>query len=219
MKKSLFALFLLPAGLMLCPADLTAQAKMSDVPYDFRRHELSLSYGIMPMGMLFDAYESPNPSKNPFTVGVGKVSDTYLYGTINLSYRYRFTPRYSVGLSLAFLGGNRRFEAGETSTIPDWQWKIRSIAILPMFRYNWRLRPRYSLYSAVGIGYKFERQYGSGHHANSSRFSAHLTLIGVEYGKRFVVFGEIGYGDINVYNIGLRWRFGHKSIHATYTQL
>jgi hypothetical protein len=205
MKKSLFTLFLLPAGVMLFPADLAAQGKAKDVPYDFRRHEVSVSYGFAPSRVAL-SYMG-NFVLPVLSFGGVRPKTTSHYGSFNVGYTYRFNPNISLGLWAMFCGvneiqGEGWAESGERTAV-----NRRVVSILPILRWNWRVRRKSSFYSSIGVGYQYERRFIDGVRKDYDLVSWQLTLVGFEYGTRLVGYAEYGAGDVGALQAGVRWRF------------
>jgi hypothetical protein len=205
MKKKLFTLVLLLMGVMLCPSNLAAQEMPAKRTEKFRHHEVSVGYGFAPFQMVYDNYRENWKNVIPFINPIYNI--TSFYGAFDISYRYRFNRKFSVGLSLAIYGYNDEFTTLLSKDDSDVERKRRFISVLPMFRWNWYNRRGMSLYSAAGIGYRHERRYTDGVESTHSRLAWQLTGIGIEYGKQFLVFAEYGGGDLGSLNAGVRLRF------------
>jgi hypothetical protein len=202
MKKKLFSLLLLPMGLVLFPEELAAQGKPKDVPYDFRRHELSVSMGTMLYGKAIPYIDAILPI---YSLGLTAIKNptesTILF---NLGYTYRFNKKFSLGLWLSINGRAESFEypTWEDYTPEAEQQRRAYISVLPLARWNWFNRRWFSLYSEAGLGYRHE---ANNHH----RVAWQVTCLGIEYGTRFIYYYEFAIGDLGAFNIGFRWRFGH----------
>jgi hypothetical protein len=205
MKKKMFSLLLLPMGLTLFPEDLAAQEKSSKLPKDFRHHEVSVSYGFMPSRVAVSYFVGGLATM--LTAGAVRPETTSHYGSFNVGYTYRFNKKFSLGLWAMFCGVNEIQGKGWAEGRSKVPVNRRVVSILPLFRWNWRVRRKSSFYSSIGLGYQYERRFIDGMRRDYNLVSWQLTAVGFEYGTRLVGYAEYGLGDVGALQAGVRWRF------------
>lgn len=171
---------------------------------DFKHHEFSMSYGFLP---ITDAQSMVEEVFIPVaSFGTYKREKTNYYGTLNMSYIYRFNRKLSLGIT-AGITGNK----GYASTIYDKDKRVKDdrlyFYILPTFRYHWFTRPNFSLYSSVGLGVYFLSNKIENKTYHRTRFAYQFNYLGIEYGKRFAFFTEFGIGYTGSVVLGCRYRF------------
>lgn len=171
---------------------------------DFLHHEFSVSYGSLP---ITDAQSMVEEVFVPvITFGAYKREKTNYYGTLNISYIYRFNRKLSLGIT-AGITGNK----GYASTIYDKDYRVKDdrlyFYILPTFRCHWFTRPNFSLYSSVGLGAYFLSNKIKNETYHRTRFAYQFNFLGIEYGKRFAFFTEFGIGYTGSIVLGCRYRF------------
>lgn len=197
-------LFFLTMGLLSCTL-CKAQNKVRDLPREkFRRHEISVSYGFLPITdgrSIAEAWIMPVAS-----FGTYKREKTSYYGALNISYFYRFTPKLSLGIDGGITGN--KGTAGSFYEPLDRQIKDNRqyLYVLPTLRYHWFRRPGFSMYSSAGVGAYFLRNDIDGEIYRKTRFAYQVNYLGIEYGKRFAVFAEFGIGNAGTILLGGRFR-------------
>lgn len=97
------------------------------------------------------------------------------------------------------------------STIYDKNYRVKDdrlyFYILPTFRFHWFTRTNFSLYPSVGLGAYFLSNKVGNETCHRARFAYQVNFPGIEYGKRFAFFTELGIGYAGVIMAGGRYRF------------
>ncbi len=168
------------------------------------RHQVGVSWGIAPLGPL--EYNFPG------AVGDKVREDDSNTGAISAYYLYRASKVIAVGASYIYTGVK-----GHSNTLlqqtGNFHYKSRSHTILPQMQVNWLNRKRVTLYSRVGVGVRFEadaktsNDSGAQTRSTTGYFAFQLSPIGIEVGRKFAGFAEIGLGTLGVGIVGVRYRF------------
>lgn len=168
------------------------------------RHQVSVSWGLEPTG-------PSNYGFGAFTGSVGdKVRDeTYNSGAIAAGYSYRISKFVEVGMAYSFTttkGYSNAYIAGV-----DYDYRTQSHAILPIATFHWLNRSWGGLYSRIGLGVRFESEKitenGISQTWNHTYATLQISAVGVEVGRKFAGFAELGVGVLGVVRAGARYRF------------
>lgn len=200
MKTSLFLFALGLGACTLCEAQDLPKTTRNN----FRHHEISVGYGFLPSTDWNSVAEEIIVPV--MSLGLYKREDTRYYGALNISYTYRINPKFSVGITGGITGNKGRtgnvYEGGKA--VKD---NRRYIYLLPTFRYHWFHRENFSLYSSVALGaYFLQNKVGNEVH-HKTKFAYQVNYLGIEYGKSFAFFVELGVGNQGTIIAGGRYRF------------
>ncbi|GGK85006.1 hypothetical protein ACD591_19830 [Rufibacter glacialis] len=145
------------------------------------------------------------------------------YGPIQLSYSYALSEKVDLGLSasltqLALQGRYFEPDSPQNPNYPpmDYEKVIaretrRYLAVMPVFSFKWIQEEKVTLYSGASLGalQLVTRSWFEGtppQELTEVIPAAHLHLIGVQYGKRVRVYGELGFGVQGVLNGGVAFK-------------
>ena len=186
-------LFFLVIGFSLCTAG-KAQTSLVSTREKFRHHEISVSYGFLPItdaNSIAEEFIAPTAS-----FGIYTREKTSYYGALNISYIYRINRKISLGVT-GGITGNRGTASSLYEVLDENKNDDRRyLYILPTFRWHWFTRPQFSLYSSAGLGAYFLRNSFGGD-----------TYHKKEYGNQFAFFTEFGVGYTGTIVAGGRFRF------------
>ena len=131
-------LFFLVIGFNLCTAG-KAQTSLVSAREKFRHHEISVSYGFLPItdaNSIAEEFIAPTAS-----FGIYTREKTSYYGALNISYIYRFNRKISLGVTGGITGN--RGTASSLYEVLDENTKDnrRYLYVLPTFRWHWFTRP------------------------------------------------------------------------------
>ena len=147
-------LFFLVIGFSLCTAG-KAQTSLVSTREKFRHHEISVSYGFLPItdaNSIAEEFIAPTAS-----FGIYTREKTSYYGALNISYIYRINRKISLGIT-GGITGNRGTASSLYEVLDENKNDDRRyLYILPTFRWHWFTRPQFSLYSSAGLGAYFLR--------------------------------------------------------------
>ena len=179
MKKIL----LMVVTAMIATVNVNAQTE-----YD---NEIAIAYGG---GANTDIVSSI--AKGMFT---GK--QTSYWGPISAEYFHRLNNN-RVGIGGVFVVGGCKFDDSKDS-------KSTYFTIMPAVKYNWSVKKHISWYSkgAVGVTLRSQKGGASSKDDSSATFNFQASLVGVEYGSAFRVFGELGIGEQGIILGGFRYKF------------
>ena len=196
--KALLFLTILGCSCIVC----NAQDTPTNTEKDFQRHEISVSYGFMPISDWSSLAEEALIPVVSMGLAQSRVDGTYR-GAFNLSYAYRINRKISVGIT----GGMTANNGFIKKTIYH-ENKIRDdrkyLYVLPTFRYNWFARPNFNLYSSVGLGAYFLRNRIGDETIHKTKLAYQVNFIGLEYGKQVAFFVDFGVGNAGSIALGLR---------------
>ena len=198
--KSLLAVLAISA-LMCVPA----QAQ------DETRHEVSVSYGVVPNSIWLDVLTDVIPA----AFGVEYDTKSYV-GPIGVEYFYHTSPLVGVGAIGVFATNN---QDGFYKELLD-SHRVRSyITFMPAVKFNWLRKDKWGLYSKLALGGTYAHFSEQGYDENGKKlgeeettndyiFNFQASLIGVEAGNNHVRgFAEFGVGEQGVALAGVRFKF------------
>ena len=181
MKKYL----LLVVAAMMATVSVNAQEEL--------KNEISIAYGA---GSNTDILGS---------IGKGMFTGKQLsyWGPVSAEYFHRPSPRFGVG-AVAAIGGCDWDDTGDAKTT--------FITFMPAVKYNWVNKSSFGLYSKVAAGITFRSESGgtkvtTKDNDSSSTFNFQITGIGLEFGRAFRGFAELGMGEQGIILAGLRYKF------------
>ena len=175
-------LFFLVIGFSLCTAG-KAQTSLVSTREKFRHHEISVSYGFLPItdaNSIAEEFIAPTAS-----FGIYTREKTSYYGALNISYIYRINRKISLGVT-GGITGNRGTASSLYEVLDENKNDDRRyLYILPTFRWHWFTRPQFSLYSSAGLGAYFLRNSFGGDTYHKKEFAYQFSFLGIEYGNQF----------------------------------
>lgn len=207
MKKILIALG--AAALLIFPAGANAQTNGTD----FRRNEISLSYGILPTTSWMDMITDMFILVGTGATGSPQTRNSSELGAFTASYYYRFNKVLAVGGSYTYSRIDKQIINADTNV------KIGKAAsnyhtVMPTLKVNWLNRGVISLYSKVSAGISigtyretYDRGNGSDFRDTAVMFAFQVSPIGIEAGRGLAGFLEAGIGNTGTVMAGIRYRF------------
>mgnify|MGYP000022498523 CR=1 FL=1 len=196
-------LFFLVIGFSLCTAG-KAQTSLVSTREKFRHHEISVSYGFLPItdaNSIAEEFIAPTAS-----FGIYTREKTSYYGALNISYIYRINRKISLGIT-GGITGNRGTASSLYEVLDENKNDDRRyLYILPTFRWHWFTRPQFSLYSSAGSapissGTALEETLITKRNLPISQFS------GYRIWKSVCLLHEFGVGYTGTIVAGGRFRF------------
>lgn len=180
--KKILVCFLLALGF------LSASAQPS------YRHQISLSYGRLSNSELYG-------------IGVGELAkiiapmvkqpevQVVSSGSFTLSYFYRLSNMVSLGGLISYV--NFMDAKSTNKTLFHYGTVLAGVTL------HWYEREWFRTYSTFAVGTLYQHDPGR----KGFRFAGHATLLGLEVGKRFCGFLDLGVGDLGVAAAGLRLKW------------
>lgn len=175
------------------------------------KNEISLSYGLGSLSHLGDG------------IGEGLVmaifSDTeyddgFILGPISAEYFYHLNnPRLAIGgiLSYSKWDSDILKRRGDHEKVGE--RKRNYFSLMPAVKWYWSNKNNWGLYSKVAAGVAFlnstqkEFDVNKSVDDNGTYFMFQLSFLGVEFGKQFRGFAELGIGHQGFIEAGLRYKF------------
>lgn len=185
---------------------LSFQGKAED--WTDLQHEVSLSYGGLPVVDLLGYYE------NYFTPSASQASlydDKGKFGAFNISYLFYPDENWGVGLVYSYTNSDKLI-LNNKKIAGDFYNSFHSIC--PSFKYNWYNYNFITLYSRVNAGvaiattkasYISQKQVEQ-KTATKAFFMYQVSPIGIEVGRQVAGFVEAGFGHMGTVMAGLRYR-------------
>lgn len=211
MKKPL--LVLLSLGCLLLAPPSRAQQQTA-VQY---HHEISASYGMSVLGLMFDkAIEKASGMVDMKELIGVDVKDIDLKtsgskGVVNLGYAYQINKRFQFGITGGFNRVALKISDGEEAFR---LLNVNLYSVMGTAQVNWfRTRDdRLGIYSKLGAGVvllNYGLNVGLEEDIRDTQpfFSPHLTLLGLEVGRGFRGFLELGAGMQGIVQVGIKARF------------
>lgn len=177
--------FLLLALLM--PFTLSAQ--------DYR-HEISVSYGLLSFSNVYDML-SVLPENSKYS----QLEIDKMLGPVSVEYYNRVSSWLSVGLTGVYssMEGDV-IDNNKTS----YHFRGKHITAMPGLKLHWLRTDGFNMYSKAALGASFGKD-----RENKSNviLNFQVSPVGIEFGTHFCVFGEFGFGEQGVLNLGVRAKF------------
>lgn len=199
MKKSLLLL-------VVMLFTLNFQSKAED--WTDLQHEVSLSYGGLPVFDLLNYYEG---YFKPSGSDAGSFDDKGNFGSLNVSYLFYPDAAWGLGLTYSYTNSDKRIITN-SRYVGDFSNSFHTIA--PTFKYNWFNYDFLTLYSRVNVGVSIATAKESfaiergpqDKTAVKAFFMYQVSPIGFEVGRQIAGFVEVGFGHMGVAMAGLRYR-------------
>lgn len=186
------------------------------------RHEISIGFGLGDDTHL-NSVERDYRDAYPLDEGDGVYDNLFksYNRTVCLSYVYHLNRRWALGASVGWSrceGDGLSGTDGELwSSYREWvdvTTESRALFFLPSAKYTWYGRSRFACYSKGGLGvsrYRFDARVSTSSYPGRSerrfRMVYQVSPLGIEWGgTRLRAFGELGYGQHGVFNLGLLLR-------------
>lgn len=201
MKKGLWLL----AAVLCC---LSYQAKAQD--WTELQHEVSLSYGGLPVVDLLDHYE--NYFNPPASADADLFDDKGKFGSLNISYLFYPDENLGFGVVYSYTNSDKRI-VRDKKLVGDFYNSFHSIC--PSIKYNWYTYKFLTLYSRINAGiaiattkatYINTESRPEEKTATKAFFMYQVSPIGIEVGRQIAGFVEVGFGPMGTVMAGLRYR-------------
>ena len=177
---------------ILALAVLSAPVSLAQADY---RNDVSLSLGIASVSDIYNLFTKAMTS---LVDGLTEVDvDFASAGSISAEYFHRMNDVISLGGIVSY---------NNLSVIEDGQVsrKVNYYSLLPAVKFQWYQREKFGTYSKVAVGATLKTDSTVD---PSLRMSFHISLLGLEVGKRVRAFTEFGIGEQGLLVLGLRYRF------------
>lgn len=201
---------------------LTVAFCMLSVPCLRAQDEITLSYGCVSVPCF--AYTFASTFATVLTFGLIEPENFHSTGVVSAGYWHNFSPRFSVGGSLAYENFRMNFnqyagkdENGQTiRELSGWD-RISFTSLMPGIRYRWVNREHFGMFTranAGGIWYhnreidvQADEDHRETHPAGDDfGFAFQLSLIGIEMGKgHWRCMAEIGWGMEGFATAGVKY--------------
>lgn len=186
---------------------LSLSVKAQD--YTEMQHEVSLSYGGLPVVDLLSHYEN---YFNPKEGSVNLYDDKGKFGSVNVSYLFFPDEEWGIGLVYSYTNSDKRILANK-KIAGDFFNSFHTIC--PSFKYNWYNYNFITLYSRLNAGVAIATSKASfmdakAHPAEATRtkafFMYQVSPIGIELGRQVAGFVEAGFGHMGTVMAGIRYK-------------
>lgn len=178
----------------------------SHCPYP--QHEVGVGYGYLSYDQFAVAVVSD--------IGLGIINSlidpeathkSFSYiGPINLSYKFFFKERLSIGGSLIFASTKMKYE--NSSKVKE-SLKFYSVSVMPRFDFYYIRNPKFALYGNLGLGATFMEGVYSDKEKTTEKgatLAFQFTPIAMRIGREFGVVVELGIGSLGLANAGFSYR-------------
>lgn len=201
--KRLFVSILIISSLLL-----SGQAKAQNLYYkQIHPNEISTSYGFSVLSTFGSVVIGSLSNLLDLAGGEISVKPGGTYGVINLGYSYQLNKTISIGGGLAFnrLSVDLKDNTGKISPAAVNIWTIMSTGKFDWFRTR---SDMFGMYSKVGLGIMaVGGSLMEELHKTIWLPTGQLSLIGLEVGRGFSGFMELGFGNQGIAQLGVRARF------------
>lgn len=173
------------------------------------QHEVSLSYGGLPVADMLDYYN--NYFKPPLSI-TDLYDDKGKFGSLNISYLFYPEENWGFGLVYSYTNSDKRI-TNQTDIVGDFFNSFHTIC--PSFKYNWYRYDFVTLYSRLNAGvtiatakasYINEKNLPDESNKVKAFFMYQVSPVGIEVGRQIAGFVEVGFGHMGTVMAGLRYR-------------
>lgn len=171
------------------------------------RHELRLGLGIQPVLPQVHIGSDINPT--------GQEAANYLAKEIkapsaNITYSYRLRQWLSLGTMASFGSIYRKYnESFDNKYVRTYSHEFFSL--IPLVRFHWYNGPSVSFYSTVGLGIGITsiQNYDGykGVDENILHPAYTLNFLGINIGRKFFGYSELGYSSSGIIQFGIGYKF------------
>ena len=199
MKKIFIALLALSC-LMAAPA---TKAQTINVNYP---NELSFSYGVSLIGSATSSLVARFDILQQFSDGeYVKIQSGGSKGVLNLGYVYHTSKLFGVGGNFGF---NRMSVTMEDETGKMTAASANVFFLMADAKLNWFRRDIFGMYSKLGLGVMcINTSLAEEAGRNLWLPTGHLSLVGMELGRQFCGFMELGAGMQGIVQFGVKYHF------------
>lgn len=171
-----------------------------------RRHDLSLSYGVLSIDQLADVFT--DVVTIVVTLGTFSKRDVQYTGVPFLSYHTSRNDRFGFGAAFGGYNSSGLLRVGDSDV---GEFRERNLMGAVELDYRWVMKPGFQLYSGVGFGVRYRRgTYTTGEMTdtvNKALPTFHLNALGMRFGRTVGFFIEVGGGYKGALNAGLSAQF------------
>ncbi len=155
---------------------------------DYAKNEISLGFGGGANTDIMSSFIT--------TVFNGKQTD--YWGTVNLEYMYRPSANLGVG-AIAIVSGCD-WDDGKDA-------KTTYITFMPAVKYNWLNKKHFSMYSKAAVGLTIAAHSMNSGNKTKVGFNFQASAVGLDFGKAFRGFCELGFGEQGIFVFGVRYKW------------
>jgi hypothetical protein len=171
-----------------------------------RKHDLSLSYGVLSIDQLADVFT--DVLTIVLTLGAYSKDNMESTGVPFLTYHYSRNSKFGFGFAVGGYQstGDLRI-LGET--VGDFK-ETNYVGALEL-DYRWVMKKGFQLYSGAGLGVRIRK--GTYHDADSTETLSktlptfHINALGLRVGRKVGFFAELGVGYKGIFSAGLNAQF------------
>jgi len=170
-----------------------------------RRHDLSLSYGVLSIDQFADIFT--DVLTIVITMGTFSKDNVEYTGVPFLTYHYSANSRFGFG---GAIGGYSSH--GDLQVLGDTvgTFKERNYIAAVELDYHWIMRQGFQAYSGAGFGLRYRR--GTYQATETDTFNKilptfHLNALGIRFGGKVAFFLELGAGYKGVLSAGVNAQF------------
>jgi hypothetical protein len=170
-----------------------------------RKHDLSVSYGVLSIDQLADILT--DVLTIVITLGTFSKNDVKYTGVPFLTYHFSANSRFGFG---AAVGGYSSSGILQVTGDDVGTFKERNYIGAVELDYHWVMRPGFQLYSGAGFGVRYRR--GTYVTTETDAFNKllptfHLNALGVRFGRTVGFFAELGAGYKGILSAGVNAQF------------
>ena len=175
------------------------------------RHEVSLSYGL---GSIAQFGEGLGEGLALALFSDTEYDDGFILGPISAEYFYHFNnPRLALGGLVSYSKWDSDIQKKRGNHEKVGERNRNYWSVMPAIKWYWTNKNSFGLYSKAAAGAAFlnstekELSTGKSNDDNGTYFMFQISLLGVEFGKQFRGFAELGVGNQGFALAGLRYKF------------
>ena len=185
--------------ILLFVAIVSSFATITNAQNDFKRHELSVSYGYEPASNWVASFS------DALVMGFGlKSKNDKCFGVINFAYNYRLSKTWGLGGVFSYSSRKKDWEMDGKNVGTE---KYNYVTVMPRVKAAWLHNDLITLYSAAAIGVTVYNDKYNGATESKACFAWQFSPIGIEVGDCIAGYAELGVGQMGVVQAGVRFRF------------
>ena len=148
----------------------------------------------------------------------GRIVNTLTFATptFNFEYRYRFAKWFWFGGAISYTAITDRWKNVENSELVA-HTAMNYLSIMPSVRFSWLNKKYITLYSGLSLGaaVSFGKVYSPKrdqlYNEAGVRMAGQLTAVGIQGGKNWYGFAEVGIGNQGFVKAGFGYKFNKQA--------
>ncbi len=202
--------------LACCLLPIQAQEDTSSWKYVLPRHEVQIGIGDPVFSAIsVDRIEFQETRRTINPDDWFNQSETYrgtviATGSLSFEYMYRAKKWFWIGALVSYAGFYNNVYSKSDDAQVDF-CRSHVVSVMPVIRFSWLNKKFVTLYSGLGLGIAANIEQTEKDLAFSPVLAAQFTGVGVQAGKKWFGFFELGIGTKGIMSIGFGYHFNRNN--------